>query len=44
MQDARLVVIPRATHNVHSDNPNDFARELDGVPERGAAEELGETP
>ena len=30
MQDARLVVIPRATHNVHSDNPSDFARELDG--------------
>ena len=29
MQDARLVVIPRATHNVHSDNPADFARELD---------------
>jgi esterase len=27
--DARLVVIPRATHNVHSDNPGDFARELD---------------
>jgi esterase len=30
MQNARLVVIPRATHNVHSDNPIDFARELDG--------------
>ena len=30
MQNARLVVIPRATHNVHSDNPADFARELDG--------------
>jgi len=30
MQNARLVVIPRATHNVHSDNPRDFARELDG--------------
>ena len=29
MQNARLVVIPRATHNVHSDNPADFARELD---------------
>ena len=29
MSDARLVVIPRATHNVHSDNPTDFARELD---------------
>ena len=29
MDDARLVVIPRATHNVHSDNPADFARELD---------------
>ena len=29
MQNARLVVIPRATHNVHSDNPIDFARELD---------------
>ena len=29
MQNARLVVIPRATHNVHSDNPTDFARELD---------------
>ena len=29
MQDARLVVIPDATHNVHSDNPKDFARELD---------------
>lgn len=29
MADARLVVIPRATHNVHSDNPIDFARELD---------------
>ena len=26
---ARLVVIPRATHNVHSDNPADFSRELD---------------
>jgi esterase len=25
MQAARLVVIPRATHNVHSDNPADFA-------------------
>jgi pimeloyl-ACP methyl ester carboxylesterase len=29
MHEARLVVIPRATHNVHSDNPGDFARELD---------------
>jgi pimeloyl-ACP methyl ester carboxylesterase len=29
MHDARLVTIPRATHNVHSDNPADFARELD---------------
>ncbi len=29
MPNARLVVIPRATHNVHSDNPTDFARELD---------------
>jgi pimeloyl-ACP methyl ester carboxylesterase len=29
MPNARLVVIPRATHNVHSDNPSDFARELD---------------
>lgn len=29
MQDARLVVIPRATHNVHSDNPGDFAAALD---------------
>jgi len=29
MSDARLVVIPRATHNVHSDNPVDFARELE---------------
>ncbi len=29
MHDARLVVIPRATHNVHSDNPADFARALD---------------
>ena len=28
MPDARLVVIPRATHNVHSDNPADFAQEL----------------
>ena len=30
MHDARLVVIPRATHNVHSDNPADFARALHG--------------
>ena len=29
MRDARQVVIPRATHNVHSDNPGDFARALD---------------
>ena len=29
MQNARLVVVPRATHNVHSDNPGDFARALD---------------
>ncbi len=29
MPDARLVVIPRATHNVHSDNPKDFAAALD---------------
>ena len=29
MSDARMVVIPGATHNVHSDNPKDFARELD---------------
>lgn len=29
MADARLVVIPRATHNVHSDNPADFAATLD---------------
>lgn len=29
MGDARLVVIPRATHNVHSDNPSDFAHALD---------------
>ena len=29
MRDARMVVIPAATHNVHSDNPKDFARELD---------------
>lgn len=29
MRDGRLVVIPAATHNVHSDNPKDFARELD---------------
>ena len=30
MHDARLVVIPRATHNVHSDNPRDFAEALQG--------------
>lgn len=29
MRDARMVVIPAATHNLHSDNPKDFARELD---------------
>ena len=29
LRDGRLVVIPAATHNVHSDNPKDFARELD---------------
>lgn len=29
MANARLVVIPRATHNVHSDNPGDFAAALD---------------
>ena len=29
MPNARLVEIPDATHNVHSDNPKDFARELD---------------
>jgi len=29
MRDARLVAIPRATHNVHSDNPRDFATALD---------------
>ncbi|HEY5477241.1 MAG TPA: alpha/beta hydrolase, partial [Tepidiformaceae bacterium] len=29
MANARLVVIPRATHNVHSDNPKDFAAALD---------------
>ncbi len=29
VHDARLVVIPRATHNVHSDNPGDFAAALD---------------
>ena len=28
MPDARLVVIPNATHNVHSDNPVDFAAAL----------------
>lgn len=30
MPDAELVVISRATHNVHSDNPVDFAAELHG--------------
>ena len=39
MHDARLVVIPRATHNVHSDNPSDWAGALDAflsevLPER----------
>ena len=29
MPHARLVVIPRATHNAHSDNPVDFAAALD---------------
>ena len=29
MSRARLVVIPRATHNVHSDNPADFAAAVD---------------
>jgi pimeloyl-ACP methyl ester carboxylesterase len=29
MHDARLAVIPRATHNVHSDNPADFAGGLE---------------
>ena len=29
MPDARLVVIARATHNVHSDNPGAFAAALD---------------
>lgn len=29
MEQARLVSIPRATHNVHSDNPADFAAALD---------------
>jgi esterase len=29
LPDARLVAIPRATHNVHSDNPVDFAAALD---------------
>jgi esterase len=29
LQRGRLVVIPRATHNVHSDNPVDFAAALD---------------
>ena len=30
LQNGRLVVIPRATHNVHSDNPGDFAEALHG--------------
>lgn len=29
MRDARLIVVARATHNVHSDNPADFAAALD---------------
>ncbi len=29
MRNARLQVIPRATHNVHSDNPGDFAAAVD---------------
>lgn len=29
MADCRMVEIPGATHNVHSDNPGDFARALD---------------
>jgi hypothetical protein len=29
LADARLVVVPRATHNVHSDNPAGFAAALD---------------
>jgi esterase len=29
LPNARLVTIPRATHNVHSDNPAEFALELD---------------
>lgn len=29
LPNGRLVTIPRATHNVHSDNPVDFARALD---------------
>ncbi|HJP40378.1 MAG TPA: alpha/beta hydrolase [Dehalococcoidia bacterium] len=28
MHDAEFVVVPRATHNVHADNPKDFAAEL----------------
>jgi pimeloyl-ACP methyl ester carboxylesterase len=28
LPNGRLVTIDPATHNVHSDNPNDFAREL----------------
>ena len=37
VDDARLVVIPEATHNVHSDNPQDFARELDAFLSRTLA-------
>jgi pimeloyl-ACP methyl ester carboxylesterase len=40
MHDARLVVIPRATHNVHSDNPADYASALDAF----LAEVLPEAP
>ncbi len=40
MNDARLVVIQRATHNVHSDNPRDWARALDAF----LSETLAEAP
>ena len=40
MHDARLVVIQRATHNVHSDNPRDWARALDAF----LSETLAEAP
>jgi len=30
LRTGRLVTIERATHNVHSDNPVDYARELAG--------------